>query len=55
MFGRNTRSDDSPEMRAVRDTAQRESRPYNDPEADYPTARDYRRSRAEGEARREAA
>lgn len=50
MFGRNTRQDDTPEMRAIRDTAQRESHPYNDPRANYPTAEEFRRTRAEGEA-----
>jgi hypothetical protein len=51
MFGRNTRtSENHAEMIAIRDTAQREAHPYNDPRANYPTAEDYRRVRAEGQA-----
>jgi hypothetical protein len=50
MFGRNTRQDDTPEMRAIRDTATRESHPYTDPRANYPTAEHFRQTRAEGAA-----
>jgi len=51
MFGRNTRQPDiSDEMRAIRDTSQREAHPYTDPKANYPTADWYREVRAEGAA-----
>jgi hypothetical protein len=51
MFGRNNRQpDSSDEMRAIRDTSQREAHPYNDPRANYPTAERFREIRAEGVA-----
>jgi hypothetical protein len=50
MFGRNPDRTGSEQMRAIRDAALRESHPYNDPHANYPTAEWYRRTRAEGVA-----
>jgi hypothetical protein len=50
MFGRNRQSETSAEMRAIRDTSQREAHPYTDPRANYPTAERFRTVRAEGEA-----
>ncbi len=49
MFGRNKNQSGNSEMQQIRDTSQSESRPFTDPQADYPTARQYRRTRAEGE------
>jgi hypothetical protein len=50
MFGRNRQDNTSSEMREIRDTALRESHPYTDSRANYPTAERYRQVRAEGTA-----
>lgn len=50
MFGRNNDHNSSPEMRQIRDAALRESYPYTDQRANYPTAERFREVRAEGEA-----
>lgn len=40
--------------RTIRDTAMRESWPYTDPRANYPTAEQHRQNRADGAERRAA-
>lgn len=50
MFGRNNHPRITDEMRRVRDRATAESWPINDARADYPTAEQFRQTRAEGAA-----
>lgn len=47
-----TQSTTTEQDRAIRDTATRESHPYTDPRANYPTANAARQARKQGAGRR---